>query len=72
MTQLKAGGRMRSAVCTTEVMVIQAPQADIDLACGGAALVEIGGDPPAGLTISPDAKDGTQINVYEVPVVMEP
>ena len=61
MTQVKAGGRMRSAVCTTEVMVIQAPPGEIDIACGGAPMVELGTDPPAGQTISPEAKAGTQI-----------
>ena len=61
MTQLKAGGRMRSAVCATEVMVILAPQAEIDLTCGGAPIIELGSDPPGGQEISPDAKEGTQI-----------
>ena len=61
MTQLKAGARLRSAVCTTEVMVILAPQVEVDLTCGGAAILALGSDPPAGLEISADAKDGTQI-----------
>jgi hypothetical protein len=61
MTQLKAGGRLRSAVCTTEVMVILAPHDGVDLSCGGAAMLALGTEPPAGLEISPDAKDGTQI-----------
>jgi hypothetical protein len=59
--QLKAGGRMRSGVCATEVMVILAPQGEVDLTCGGTAMVVLGTDPPAGATISAEAKDGTQI-----------
>lgn len=61
MTQLKAGGRLRSAVCSTEVMVILAPQGEIELSCGGAPMLAHGTEPPGGLEISPDAKGGTQI-----------
>ena len=59
--QLKAGGRIRSAVCATEVMVILAPQDEVDLTCGGAAMVALGTDPPAGAALSADASAGTQI-----------
>ena len=38
---LKAGTRIQSAVCKTEVMVIQAPDGDVDVRCGGAAMVGI-------------------------------
>jgi len=40
---LKPGSRLRSATCTTEVMVIQAPAADVDLTCGGAPMQPLGG-----------------------------
>jgi hypothetical protein len=40
--RLKAGTRLRSAVCATEVMVIAAPAADVDLTCGGEPLLDIG------------------------------
>jgi hypothetical protein len=36
---LKAGGRFKSAVCDTQVMVIKAPQGEFALACGGADMV---------------------------------
>jgi hypothetical protein len=39
MAELKAGTRMKSAVCTSEVMVIAAPAGDIDVACGGASMI---------------------------------
>jgi hypothetical protein len=38
MATLKAGSKLKSAVCDTEVMVIRAPAQDIDLRCGGAAM----------------------------------
>jgi len=61
MAQLKPRTRLRSAVCATEVMVVMAPQEDVDVTCGGSPLVAIGSEPSEGATISPDAKGGTQI-----------
>jgi hypothetical protein len=34
---LKAGSRLKSTVCTVEVMVVRAPAGEVDLRCGGAA-----------------------------------
>jgi len=61
MAVLKAGTRLRSAVCNSEVMVVAAPKDDVEVTCGGAALIEIGAEQPAGGSISDDANDGTQI-----------
>jgi hypothetical protein len=61
MAQLKAGSRLKSVVCETEVMVVMAPASDVDVACGGAAMVELGADAPGGQTLSEDAAEGTQI-----------
>ncbi len=61
MSSLKAGARLRSAVCATEVMVIQAPAGGVELTCGGAPMLPRDEEPPAGAALSPDAKDGTQI-----------
>jgi len=41
MAVLKPGTRLRSAVCTTEVMVVRAPKEDVDAHCGGAPLLPI-------------------------------
>ncbi|MFG3022317.1 hypothetical protein ACGFZQ_27840 [Streptomyces sp. NPDC048254] len=41
MTVLKPGGRYRSQVCDTEVIVIRAPSADSDLCCGGTPMVRL-------------------------------
>jgi hypothetical protein len=59
---LKPGTRLRSTVCATEVMVIQAPSAPVALRCGGAPLAPLGGAPGAGTDgPAPDAAGGTQI-----------
>ncbi len=36
--EIKTGARMRSAVCATEVIVVRATGADVDLRCGGQAM----------------------------------
>jgi hypothetical protein len=38
---LKAGARLRSTACSTEVIVVKAPAGDVAITCGGAAM----GDP---------------------------
>ena len=58
--QLKAGSRLKSGVCDTQVMVIAAPDGDLDLTCGGAPLVDVTADSPGG-EIAADHKNGTQI-----------
>jgi len=59
--KVKTGTRLRSAVCATEAMVIQAPADEIEITCGGVAMVEVSQQPPAGASMSPDAAKGTQL-----------
>ena len=59
MAQLKPGTRLRSAVCDTEVMVVAAPGADVELTCGGAPMLGIDAERPGDASVAPDAKDGT-------------
>lgn len=54
MAELKTGGRFKSAVCDGEVMVISAPADDLELTCGGSAMVAAGGDTADGAEIDPD------------------
>ena len=59
MAELKPGARFQSTVCTTEVIVVKGA-GEVDLTCGGAAMVpsgtgEIAGAPAAG------ADGGTQL-----------
>jgi hypothetical protein len=61
MAKLKTGSRIRSAVCATEVMVIAAPEESIELSCGGAPMIDMGEEPPTGLSIAPDAAKGTAL-----------
>lgn len=60
MAQLKAGARLKSTVCDTQVMVIAAPQGELALTCGGAPLADVAAQITKG-TLNPDHKNGTQI-----------
>ena len=57
MASLSAGKRLKSAVCTTEIMVIAAPDGDVDLCCGGSAM----GDESNGGAVAPEHAGGTAI-----------
>ena len=52
---------MRSAVCATEVMVVAAPADEVEVTCGGAPMIGIKDDHPAGALLSPDAAAGTAL-----------
>ena len=61
MANLKAGTRFKSAVCSTEVMVVKAPEGDVELSCGGAPLLALGEEAPAGGGVAEGHDAGTQI-----------
>ena len=61
MAVLKAGSRLKSAVCSSELMVVVASEGDVDLTCGGATVIELGVDAAAGAEIDPAHKGGTQM-----------
>ena len=61
MAQLKAGTRLKSAVCNTEVMVVLAPSGDVDLTCGGAPMLDMSADKPDGGSVDAAHAEGTQI-----------
>lgn len=46
--ELKAGSRLRSAVCETEIVVVKAPAGDVDVRCGGAPMVPVSDEAPGG------------------------
>ena len=56
MNMLKAGVRLKSAVCDAEVMVIKASAADVALTCGGQPLIAMAAtrDPAAQLAAAQD------------------
>jgi hypothetical protein len=39
---LKAGTRLRSQACSTEVIVVRPPEQAVDVCCGGAPMVPVG------------------------------
>lgn len=58
--ELTAGSRWKSVVCDTEVVIVRPPDAPRNLACGGAAMVPVGSDAPAG-SLDQALADGTQL-----------
>jgi hypothetical protein len=61
MAQLKAGARLKSAVCATEVIVIAAPAGGADVQCGGIAMLAAGEAAPEGAALDPGAASGTTL-----------
>jgi len=57
----KAGLRLRSVVCDTEVIVIKAPKDDLDLRCGGQPMVELADETPRSGTPAAPFDTGTLI-----------
>jgi hypothetical protein len=58
--KIVAGSRLKSAVCDTQVMVVSAPDREVELTCGGAPLVALDADASGGEPAA-DAREGTQI-----------
>jgi hypothetical protein len=62
MPEMKPGTRLRSTVCTTEVMVVAAQKdAAIELCCGGRPMRDMEAPPTAVDTPAPAFASGTQI-----------
>ncbi|MCZ7527934.1 MAG: hypothetical protein M5U14_17070 [Acidimicrobiia bacterium] len=57
--EVKAGTRLRSAVCDTEVIVVRAPASDLDLRCGGQPMIPHGSEPPVDAGLDPAHGEGT-------------
>ena len=55
MTKLSTGQRIKSSVCSTEVMVITAPDQELDLTCGGVSMGNSSGE------LNPARSSGTTI-----------
>jgi hypothetical protein len=43
--QLKAGARLRSSTCATEVVVVRTDGGEVDLRCGGAPMLALDDEP---------------------------
>jgi hypothetical protein len=59
--EIKPGSRWKSAVCSTEVMVVKAPVDAVTFECGGQPMVAAGQDAPAGVTLDPEFAAGTAV-----------
>jgi hypothetical protein len=57
----KPGARFRSVTCETEVVVVKAPDGEIDLRCGGSAMVPIDDAPDALDPPEPGFAEGTLV-----------
>ena len=58
MAKLKPGSRWTSSVCDTEVIVVKGPPDEVELTCGGVAMVAAGEEPAAG-ALDDGASGGT-------------
>ena len=58
--QLKAGTRLQSTTCDTQVVVVKAPGGDLDLRCGGQPMVPVD-ESPERVAVDPDKAGGTQL-----------
>ena len=56
--KLRPGQKLHSAVCDAQVVVVRAPEADVDMGCGGSPMLEEGQTPPAGATLDASLGDG--------------
>ncbi len=59
MTVLKPGLKLKSAVCETQLIVIRAPAGEIDIQCGGAAMLAGDATAPAGAVLAAEHAGGT-------------
>ena len=57
--ELKAGMRLRSSACSSEVIVVRAPTEEVDLRCGGVPMTAL--TEPAVAALDPGFSDGTKL-----------
>jgi len=58
---VKVGSRWKSAVCSTEIIIVRAPVEPVSLACGGHEVVTMTAERFAGATPDLGQTDGTQL-----------
>ena len=59
--EMKPGTRLRSTVCSTEVVVVRAPRAEVDLRCGGRPMAAVEPEPVVTTSIDAAHHAGTLI-----------
>ena len=60
MATLKTGARLKSTVCDGEVMVVSAPDGDVEITCGGAPMADPANAEKSG-EVNPDHAVGIAI-----------
>jgi hypothetical protein len=65
--KLKPGTRLRSQVDATEVIVVRAPAAEGEVACGGQPMIDVAAEPEPGLAPAGDPAEGTQLGKRYTP-----
>ena len=58
---LRTGARLRSQVDATEIIVVRAPARPVSLTCGGHPMIDVKGEPDAGLTLDPAQVRGSPV-----------
>ncbi len=61
MAELKAGARIKSVVCSAEVMVIAAPKDSVEILCGGAPMIDLSADASGGASLDESKADGVAL-----------
>jgi hypothetical protein len=56
--ELKSGIRLRSAVCSTEVIVVRVSTEALTIQCGGYDMIPLDADPPTGLSLEQNHGNG--------------
>ena len=59
--KLTPGMKLSSAVCDAQVVVVKAPDAEVELGCGGAPMLADGDDAPAGAELDASIGDPPQL-----------
>ena len=59
--EIRAGSRLKSSVCQTEVIAVKAPGTEMDIRCGGVPMVDPTGSIPDDPSPLDAAMNGTQM-----------
>ncbi|HEX4429476.1 MAG TPA: hypothetical protein VHZ96_09430 [Frankiaceae bacterium] len=59
--QLRTGARLRSQVDATEIIVVRVPAGEVTLTCGGHPMIDVKGEPDAGLSIVAALASGSPV-----------
>lgn len=59
--KLQPGTRLRSQVCSTEVIVVRSPAEPVEVSCGGHPMIPLEAQPESGLTPKGGQDGGSQL-----------